>query len=469
MSPSRRPGHGPNLLFVLADQFRRMCLDGTDPVRTPSLDRLARDAGDLSHAVSSYPVCSPHRAMLITGQHPGTNGVTDNINSETAARGVDLDPDAPSWAAVLREAGYRTGYIGKWHLKAPIAEDTAYGEGVRDDGKVWDAYSPPECRYGFDFWYSHGCCDRHLAPHYWSGAAPRSGRTVVDQWSAAHETDVAIDFLADAARSPAQPFALMVSYNPPHQPHDELPDGYRTEYAGLPDEALLTRPNIRWGTQPARRAAEVAPSYFAAVTAIDEQIGRLLDTLDELGAAQDTIVVFTSDHGQQLGSHGLLYKNVPHEESMRIPFLVRAPGRVGAGDHPAVFSSVDIAPTLLGLLGLEHHIPERMQGHNIAPVLQGRAPERPDAAALYYRYPRDPGDPDVRGLRTRDHKLVASLRSDGELETTGFDLAADPYELSPVRDDPRLGRWAARLVDELVSADDAWPGLPRLRALARVP
>ncbi|WP_051389457.1 sulfatase family protein [Arthrobacter sp. 35W] len=475
----------PNLLFVLADQFRAMCLDapgdGGDPVSTPSLDGLVAQGTSLRHAVSNYPVCSPHRAMLMTGQYPHQNHVTHNVNSLTASWGVGLRADAPSWVRVLRDAGYRTGYIGKWHLQAPVPEDAVHGEGILEDGRYWDAYSPPECRHGFDYWYSYGCCDQHLTPHYWTGDAPREQRIDVQGWSAAHETDVAIGFLDDGvpddggAPNNRAPFALVVSYNPPHQPFDQLPEGWDQSYGDLPAEALLPRPNVDLDGGAGREAAEIAPLYYAAVAAIDAQVGRLLDALADRGLAQDTIVVFTSDHGQQMGSHQQLYKNVPYEESMRIPFALRWPGRIPTGPNPTVLSSVDTGPTLLGLMGLADSIPTAMQGANLAASLLDPGAADADAGALYFRYPHDAaGAPSLRGFRTATWKIVAS-HSPGTGTGSGsgsgtsvecFDLDADPYELHPIIGGPATAARVTRLAAELAAAGDDWAGLPGLRQLA---
>ncbi|WP_427016486.1 sulfatase family protein [Pseudarthrobacter sp. P1] len=464
-----------NLLFVLADQFRAMCLDtpgdGGDPVSTPSLDALVAQGTSLRHAVSNYPVCSPHRAMLMTGQYPHQNHVTHNVNSLTAAWGVGLRADAPSWARVLRAAGYRTGYIGKWHLQAPAPEDAVHGEGILEDGRYWDAYSPPECRHGFDYWYSYGCCDQHLTPHYWTGGAPREQRIDIQGWSAAHETDVAINFLDDVLGNSLDddghaPFALVVSYNPPHQPFDQLPDAWDQRYGDLGADELLPRPNVDLDSDAGREAARIAPLYFAAVAGIDAQVGRLLDALADRGLAEDTLVVFTSDHGQQMGSHQLLYKNVPHEESMRIPFVLRWPGRIPAGPNATVLSSVDTGPTLLGLMGLADGIPAAMQGTNRAASLLDPDAADADAGALYFHYPHDPASPSLRGFRTAGWKIVATHSPATGTTVECFDLDADPYELHPLTDGRTVAKRAARLVAELGTVGDDWAGLPGIRRLA---
>lgn len=456
----------PNLLFIMADQFRAMALGGpgADPVDTPALSRLAGEGASLSNAVSNYPVCSPHRAMFLTGQHPSRNGVPLNVNSQTAPRGVGIRPGLPSWASVLRENDYRTGYIGKWHLEPPTLEDALYGEGVREDGRYWDAYSPQEHRFGFDFWYSYGAADDHMAPHYWVGDARREQRTDVQQWSAEHEADVAINFIA-SAKADSRPFALVVSFNPPHQPFDAIPERYRHRYDHLSEQQLLNRPNVRHGSDVATEAAAIARNYFAAVSAVDEQVGRMLTALDGSGLREDTVVIFSSDHGMQLGSHDLIYKNVPFEESMRLPLLLRWPGRVPAGENPALLDSVDVAPTLLGLLGLADQIPSVMQGRDRSAVLTGARPPDIDSAAIYYFFPADETSPDVRGLRTRNAKLVATLTPAGRMTLDYYDLAADPFEMCSVPDHENAARLGRRLLAELERVGETWRGVEPLRRL----
>ncbi|GAA4657432.1 sulfatase family protein [Arthrobacter cryoconiti] len=466
----------PNLLFIVADQFRAMCVElGGDAVSTPFLDAMASDGVSLANAVSNYPVCSPHRAMMMSGQYPSFNGVTYNVNSETAEWGVGLRPDAPSWAGVLRDAGYNTGYIGKWHLEAPVSEDAIHGRGPLEDGRYWDAYSPLDRRHGFDFWYSYGCCDDHLSPHYWTGDAARHQRVDVTGWSAAHETDMAIDFLHRAAGANRAPFALAVSWNPPHQPFDQLPDGHDASYAAMSPAELLTRPNVELDSTIGREAATIAPLYYAAVSAIDTQVGRLMQTLDELNLTADTLVIFTSDHGQQMGSHELLYKNVPFEESMRIPFILKWPGKLRR--DPAMagsvgLCSVDIAPTLLGLLGYGGQVPSEMQGADVSgALLQGGTNDAgqdapPSYSALYFYYPRDETEHHVRGLRTATDKFIARFNERDGLSTTLYDLAVDPFELVSVSDPERIRIHAVALQTKLAHASQTWPGEAALAALA---
>lgn len=439
----------PNILFVLSDQFRAMCLD-EDPVRTPRLDQFAKSSVRFSQALSSYPVCSPHRAMLLSGQHPTNNGVEINLNSANMELipGLGLRDGIPTWATVLQEQGYRTGLIGKLHVEPPeLPADEIYGEGRREDGKVWDAWSPPDRRFGFEFWYSYGCCDEHLTPHYWTTNASREERTDVRQWSAEHETDVAIDFLESSAAD--QPFALFVSWNPPHQPFDELPEGAPVAYyEDMSPKNLLVRPNVDHDSDIGREAAQIAPQYFAAVECIDEQFGRLLDALETLDLAENTIVIFTSDHGMQLGSQNLLYKNVPWEESVRLPLLVRVPG-TPAKTTNAMLTSVDIAPTLIGLSGHSSLVPSQMQGRDLSQVISGNAEVDTDEVSLYFRWPL-PDDPSsARGIITHEWKYVVTLLPSGEYESVLICRETDPYEMQPRNDPDVEATLARRLVAEL--------------------
>lgn len=441
-----------NLVLLIADQFRAQCLEPHgDPVSTPHLDALAARGIRCDATISSYPVCSPHRAMLISGQTPQENGVHLNVNSANAPAGVGLRSDVESWAAVMSDRGMHTGWIGKWHLEPPTAEDEIWGEGRREDGKVWDAFSPPERRFGFTTWYSYGCCDDHLRPHYWATDGAREDRIDVDQWSAEHETDRAIEFL-DSHRE--EPFALAVSWNPPHPPFELLPHGVHEELAGRGGE-LLVRPNV---PEEIRAEAErVAPLYFTAVHEIDEQVGRIVEALAERGLAENTLVVFTSDHGTQLGSQGRIDKNVPFEESMRIPLIVSGPSHLTPGRCSTLIGSLDLAPTLLGLVGLGDAVPGRMAGRDLSARILSHAGAEEGSAVPYFRDDASPDGLQQRGIRTPTHMWVLSAQG-GEVWSTCHDLIADPYQQHPVEDpalDTVLAERTRQLLEEL-----RWPWPP---------
>src|SRR5690625_4268409 len=195
----------PNILYVFADQWRRQAVGYAeeDPVVTPNIDRFAKESMVFSQAVTCTPLCSPHRASLLTGKYPLSTGVYTNCK---VGADVMLREEETCMSDVLKQAGYQTGYIGKWHLDLPEKNHT---DNPESGAEGWDAYTPPgPKRHGFDYWYSYGAWDSHLAPHYWQDSPEK---IQVDQWSVEHETDRAIAFIQN--RKKEQPFALFVSWS----------------------------------------------------------------------------------------------------------------------------------------------------------------------------------------------------------------------------------------------------------------
>ena len=215
-----QPTRRPNLLFVFPDQFRGSAMGflGKEPVLTPRLDRFAGESLVLTSAVSNYPVCSPYRAMLMTGRWPHHNGVLENCTSNSEPYGCELRASDPCWSDLLHEQGYSLGYIGKWHLDSPRKPyvDCANNKGAT----AWNEWCPPRRRHGFDHWYAYGTYDAHLRPMYWANDTPREQPLWIDQWGPEHEADQAIAYLRNehGQRRADQPFALVVSMNPPHTP-----------------------------------------------------------------------------------------------------------------------------------------------------------------------------------------------------------------------------------------------------------
>jgi arylsulfatase A-like enzyme len=449
------------VLFVFADQWRRQAVGfrNEDPVITPNIDNFAADSLVLDQAISCFPLCSPNRSTMMTGRFPLSTGVTTNCKTGLPVR---MKPDEIGIGSLLKDAGYETGYIGKWHLDLPeqnVTPEPASG------ARGWDAYTPPgPARYGFDFWYSYGAYDNHMAPHYWKDS-PEMIR--VSDWSLAHETDVAIDYIQRRDRS--KPFALYVSWNPPHQPFHMVPEKYLQMYD---DDSLVLRPNV---TGEGRQQAEKhLQQYYAAVTGMDDQFGRLLQALRDEGIADDTIVVLTSDHGETMGAHGWLeHKNIWYEESIGIPFFVRWPGTLRTGREDVLFNSADMVPTLLGLLGIP--VPERIEGRNLSDVFMGRDADKPNSTFICH-YPgsvkehetaRDRGL-DIhaygwRGVRTPDYTYVVDKPfGAGRAKRLLYDNGNDPYQMNPrqiedVRTDPvalelerQLQGWLRKINDPFI-------------------
>lgn len=244
---------------------------------------------------------------MLTGRFPLLTGVTTNCRPGTK---IKLNDNEVTIGNMLKEEGYQTGYIGKWHLDVP---ESSIDPKPLSGAINWDAYIPPgPRRFGFDFWYSHNANDRHMSPHYRSDT---HDKIISGKWSTKHETVVAIRFIKE--RDTSKPFCLFVSWNPPHQPFEEVPEQYKAMYA---DKPLHVRPNVN--AQGMEQTEKYMRNYFAAVTGTDHEFGRLMAALDEAELTEDTIVVLTSDHGETMGVHGWLgHKNIWYEESIGVLLL----------------------------------------------------------------------------------------------------------------------------------------------------
>jgi len=448
----------PNLIFVFPDQMRGQAMGflGEEPVRTPTLDRFATQGLVLDNVSATYPVCSPYRAMLMSGKYPFANRVVANCTSGTAPYGVELQEQDRCWSDILSDRGYSLGYIGKWHLDSP-REPYVDTSNNHNDTK-WNEWCPPHRRHGFDHWYAYGTYDRHNRPMYWRKDATRNDFHYVDQWGPEHEADMAIRYIQNddaACRDPDQPFALVVSMNPPHMPYHLVPDRYVAEYAHLSDDELCQAANIppagsRWGDHYRANIRH----YYAMITGVDDQFGRILAALDASGLADDTIVVFTSDHGDCLGRHDEVSKNNPYEESIRVPFIIRWPGQIPSRRDDLLLSAPDIYPTLIDLLGFAIDIPAAVEGTSYAELFRGHHMARP-TSQLYLRI--DPANPALgrRGLRTATHTLLIEREATGETIAL-YDRVADPCQLTDVSADhpdlvqslrQELHLWLARTHD----------------------
>jgi len=444
----RAPDH-PNLLFVFPDQMRSSCQGflGEEAVITPNIDRFARQGLVLGQAVSNAPVCSPYRAMMLTGMYSISNGVVSNCTSKSEEYGIELKPDARCWSDVLHDKGYSMGYIGKWHLDAP---HEPYIPCSNNAGALkWNEWTPPERRHGFDFWYSYGTYDQHLRPMYWSTTAPRDSFKYVDQWGPEHEADMAIRYIRNEGgkfRNKNKPFALVVSMNPPHMPYTQVPDKYVKMYDSKVSEieAMFRHPAVpdttdQWG----RYFRKNIRNQLAMVTGVDEQFGRILQALKKAGMDKNTIVVFTSDHGDCLGKHSMISKSNPYEESMHVPLIIRWTGKIRAGRDNLLFSVPDMFPTLLGLMGFESEIPQNIEGTDFSGLLNGKREVARPTSQLYFMtdgqlYNPPSGESGVflaageRGVRT-DRYTLSILRGPGNQTTTFlWDRQEDPMQLTNI-------------------------------------
>ncbi len=430
-------GTRPNLVFIFPDQMRAHAqgymskapyadaIAGSDDVNTPQLDAFAAQSTVLTQAVATYPVCSPYRAMLMSGRFPHRNTVGGNILSNNP---WELQDDQTCFTDVLAQSGYDVGYIGKWHLTRPVEPYLPQEAAPAYGGGIWNEWTPPERRHGINHWCAYNTFDVHMDPLYWEDQAPRDGWIRPKQWGPIFETDRAISYLrnANGERSDDRPFALFVSMNPPHPPYQALPDTYRD---AAPSEAWLNRPNVHTDHRASREAAD---GYFAMCSGVDDQLGRILRELDAQNLAEDTLVVFTSDHGEMMGSHGMMQKNTWQEESMRVPLVMRLPGQLQAGvADDLLMDTPDLTATLIGLMGLTPS--DEWQGRDLSNHLTGTdaGSTRPEAQ-LYLK-----NISGIRGLRTDRYTLVLhnpeyALRPPGPAARPGIlsDRREDPYQLN---------------------------------------
>jgi arylsulfatase A-like enzyme len=388
----------PNILIVLADQWRAQAFGfaGDPNARTPNLDRLAGESARFVNAVAGMPVCSPTRASLLTGQRPLTHGVFLND--------VPLSPSAVALPEVLQSAGYVTGAIGKWHV----------------DGHGRSGFIPKERRQGFEFWKVLECTHNYTNSIYFSDTPEKLKWPGYD---AIAQTKEAGEFIRQSAKS-EKPFLLYLSWGPPHDPYFSAPEHYRRMYD---PGKLKLRLNVP--AEMEKEARRILAGYYAHCSALDEAMGELLKALDESGEAENTIVLFSSDHGDLLGSQGMLKKQKPYDESVRVPMLIRWPaglGRKGAA-FDAPMNSEDVMPTLLGLCGVR--IPDRVEGVDYSEYMRGGKNPSDGATVIqcvapFGEWERRRGGKEYRGVRTTRYTYVRDLAGPWLL----FDNSIDPYQ-----------------------------------------
>jgi len=433
-----KPKTPPNLLIIMADQWRGQALgfEGREPVMTPYLDGYAKESLVLSQMVSNYPVCSPARAMLMTGQYPLKNHVYSNVNSSSAPFGIELQKDAICWSDVLKANGYSNGYIGKWHLDSPYQP---YIPTSNNTGKVaWNEWTAPERRHGFDYWYAYGTYDEHNKPMYWDTNDKRDDFKYVNEWGPEHEANKALAYFKNESgkiRKNGAPFSLVVSMNPPHSNYRTVPEKYYNLYKDVPLSDLVKDPNIpAAGTAFGDQYRKDVRYYYANITGVDEQIGRILQGLKDGHLEENTIVVIMADHGNCLGKHDEESKNNIFEESLRIPFIVNWKGHIQPRKDDTFLGSVpDIYPTLLDLMGLKNKTPQNVDGKSYAQYYLNGKGEKP--AEQYILGAIGSNNVNIntgfRGIRTNDYKL-AFVKKKGNGAYELYDLKADPFELKNI-------------------------------------
>lgn len=435
MSESR-----PNLVYVLADQLRYQSCGcaGDTKAQTPNMDALSRQGAECRNAVSGHPLCAPYRASLFTGKYTSSTGMVINE--------LRIDPGHECLAHVLTRHGYQTAYIGKWHLWA-----NEYG----NHGDPKNAFVPPgPHRLGFEgFWAGYNFHHNYYSGYYY-GDTPT--RIRVHGYEPDVQTDLAIELLREFVEE-RQPFALFLSPGTPHDPW-EVGNVPRDSYDLFSDTEFEMPATFdpagdphtdAWGIFSDRNPTSAVPEwlrvYYAMVANLDWNLGRLVKAIDDLGLRENTVLVFTSDHGEMFGAHGLRGKNIFYDEAVRVPFLVSRPGVIPAGHVTDVcLNTPDIMPTLLSMMGLP--IPSEVEGTDLSHCALGSNGAEPEAAFMMGM-----GSVAVwedghewRALRTKRH-TYAVYRSDGQEML--FDNLADPLQQHNLARDPAH----RALLDELRS------------------
>lgn len=431
---AEKPSTRPNIVFILADDMRPDCIRalGHPVIETPNLDALVRDGFTFTKVVAAYPICHVSRAEILTGTTAFRNGV--------GYRGNTIDPSLKTWAATLHDAGYATWYCGKWHN-----DGTPTKRGYDETLGLFSSGAAPKGR---------GALPDHAgrtATGY-TGWTFKTRTGVVEPDKGVGLTPDTDTYIGDAAvtliqRRQAQPFFLHVNFTSPHDPRI-LPRGFEHKYdpSRLPlppnfrpqhpfdhgnldgrDERLLPKP-----LQQDELRAEMA-AYYACISHVDAQVGRIVQALRDAGALDHTLIVFSSDQGLAMGSHGLLGKQNLYEHTFRVPFIVRGPGILRGQRSDADGYLRDVFPTTCELVGVP--IPSTVEARSLAPLLHGGTRPVYDFVTGYFTGTQ-------RGLREGDWKLIRYPAID---RTQLFNLHDDPFELRDLADQPQQSETVHRL------------------------
>lgn len=421
----------PNVIVFFTDQQRwdSTGVHGNPLDLTPNFDRLAQQGVDVHYSFTCQPVCGPARSCLQTGLYATETGVWKNSES--------LALDAKTLAHHFREAGYTTGYIGKWHLA--------------DEDPV-----PQEARGGYEYWLASNLLEFTSGPYDLVMYDNDNQPVKLPGYRVDAQTDAAIRYI-DSHQD--DPFFLFLSYIEPHHQNNmddyPPPDGYRTRYTGKAIPADLA---ALGGSTHAHLGG-----YYGMIKRLDEALGRLLDALKSMGLLDETIILFTSDHGCHFKTRNDEYKRSCHESSVRVPTAIAGPGFNGGGRLRQLVSLIDLPPTLLDAAGLP--IPDTMQGHSILPLLRGQQQGWPEEVFIQISEAQI-----GRAIRTARWKYSVSVPGVGGGSAPGseryveeflYDLEADPHELTNLIDQAAYGAVKAdlrtRLIARMVAAGEDEP------------
>lgn len=434
----------PNVVFVLTDDQRWdfMSCAGHPFLKTPNIDRIAAEGARFANMFVTTSLCSPSRASMLSGMYPHAHGVVNNF--------TDYPNDLPSFPRQLKAAGYATAYIGKWHMNE----------------------NSDDARPGFDYWASH----KGQAQYYDTPFCINGRREVLKGYYTHRVTDLAVDWL----KQQRGPFMLILGHKAPHTPvvpepkyahlYDSAAIGYPASAFTLDDKPDWIRPRLMtwhgiygplWGfrekfpdprPEGAAQFAQFVRAYASVIKSVDDSLARIFRVLQETGQLDNTLLIFAADNGFFLGEHGMMDKRTMHEESIRVPLLVRYPPLVRPGTvvQPMVLN-IDLAPSILDICGAPPL--QNIHGRSWKKLLSGDATGWRSSWFYEYNYEKQfPYTPNVRGVRTDDWKYIHYPHGDGgpdRHKAELYDLKADPHELKNLIDDPRYAGKLAELKAEL--------------------
>jgi arylsulfatase A-like enzyme len=445
----------PNVVFILTDDQRWDCLGvaGHPFLKTPNLDRIANEGVRFANAFATHSLCSPSRASFLSGLYSHQHGVQNNF--------TEFPAQVASYPKALQAAGYRTGYIGKWHM----------GEGN------------DEARPGFDYWASHKGQGQYNDTEF----NVNGTRQVMKGYYAHTVTDLAKAFL----KSNQRPFALVVGHKAPHGlwvPEPKYAHTYDNVAIAKPATATLGPGTPDWVTRRvktwhgidgplygAKDYDTFVRTYLETILSVDDSVGEITETLRAMGELDNTILVFAGDQGFLLGEHASIDKRTAWEESIRLPFLIRYPEVIKSPRVvPEMVLNMDLAPTVVDLCGVSGY--PATPGRSLRPLMAGTTPAQPWRSSFLYEYNFEsefPYTPNVRAVRTDEWKYIHYPNGEGQPDTELaelYHLKADPHETTNLINDaasqPTLTSLKAelqKLLLETGAVPDRMPVSPQLR------
>jgi arylsulfatase A-like enzyme len=454
ITEAETPARRMNILYVFGDQHRACSFPGQPfcPVEAPAFEAFAEQNFVMENCISNYPLCTPHRGMLMSGRWPQQTGLT-HIGTDMV-----LSEHEYGLGQSFTDAGYRTAYVGKWHLY--------HGEG--------EFVPPGPFRFGFEHWRVWGTTNTHYNDYTWD--AETGVKETVPGWSPIHMTDQAIEFIEQQKSD--KPWMMVVSWNPPHPPFNPPAEDSQP----YPQDEIPLRPNASLkrgdGSTPGypdlqseSTLREAEKGYYGGITGVDKQFQRLLEALEATGQASNTIVIYTSDHGEMMGAHGRMEKQAAWEESCHVPFMIRIPGALNHGDSSKdLMGSIDIYPTLCGLA--EIPVPKHCVGRDLSAVLRGERSVHSDGVILMNETGAYVGNPTAvgfRGVRTLTHTYAVA--EDGRWLL--YDNLNDPYQQKNLAADeaqkPLMDKFDSMILAWQKSSGDKFPLMAATTKISKLP